>query len=175
MSRQPVNEVISYLHLGGVDVYNDNEFFKTHQVDLIINCTREFETPPARRCILTVQFCVSDIRSMEKTKRERDASIVLDTLPALVDLIHAHVSMGKHVLVHCQHDLQRSPTVVVAYIRRYRSDLYKPIEPEKQWTHQSYLDKSIQVVRQGRPIFGSYISFGRVLQDYDKKLYAAGQ
>jgi len=83
--------------------------------------------------------------------------------------------MGKHILVHCQHGLQRSPTVVVAYIRRHRSDLYKPIEPEKQWTPQSCLEKSIQVVRQGRPIFGSYISFGRVLQDYDKKLYAAGQ
>lgn len=90
-----MNEIIPYLHLGGVDVYNDNEFFKTHQVDLIINCTREFETPPARRCILTVQFGVLDIGSMEKTKHERDASIMLDTLPALVDLIHAHVKHGQ--------------------------------------------------------------------------------
>ena len=86
---------------------------------------------------------------------------MLDALPTLADLIHSYVSRSKHVLVHCQHGLQGSATVVVAYIRRHRRDMYMPQMISNHWTEQDYLDQSIEFVEQKRLIFSVHLHLGK--------------
>ncbi|KAL3130385.1 Dual specificity protein phosphatase 14 [Trebouxia sp. C0009 RCD-2024] len=183
--RDPVNQILPYLHLGSVDVYENDEFFNKHLVELIINCYKNHETPLARRSTLTVLFKVEDINDLPPERRATDSAKMSDLLPALLELMHTHVSKGQHVLVHCKHGAQRSATIVVAYVRTYRKDLYSAIKPAElawQWTHQDLLNRSIQVVYQQRKIFDTYIrksdgkectyvSFEEALKKLDKQLY----
>ena len=178
MERDAVNTICPFLHLGAYKVYSDTAFFGTTQVELIINVTKEeeFTTPYkiAAEIPLTVRLSVLD--------KSTEADKMLEAMPALADLIHFYVSNSKHVLVHCQHGLQRSVSVVVAYIRKHRRDLWMPQEITRQWTRQDYLDKSIEFIKQARPdIFGGstpgkeYMNFRRAMSTFDSQLYRAGQ
>ena len=187
---KPVHGVLPYLYLGSIRVYKEDDFFEKNKIDLIVNCThpmegrtekKDLQTPPERSGILTVRFAIKDIGSVPKEDREPYKVILSETVPELVDLIHAHVVRKSKVLVHCEHGFQRSAAVVVAYVRRYCKDLYLPIQPSTEWTAQDYLDRSIEFVMQQRPIFcthdpakDSYMSFESVLKAYDKDLYKVG-
>ena len=177
--RDPVNQILPFLHLGSYKLYEDANavFFAKQQVDLLINVTKEEEFPTPYKFVaqtpLTVRLSVLD--------KNTEADKMLDALPGLADLIHCYVSNSKHVLVHCQHGLQRSATIVVAYVRKHRRDLYSGQEVTRQWTKQDYMDKSIEYVRQARPdIFGGskpgkeYMNFKSALTRFDTELYEAG-
>ena len=179
MSRPAVNGIVPFLHLGAISLYKDPgaEFFARQNVDLIINVTKEkdFQTPynVMQETPVTVRLSVLD--------KNTEADKMLDALPALADLVHSYVSRSKHVLVHCQHGLQLSFTVVVAYIRKYRRDMYTSQVITNHWTRQDYLDKSIEFVKQKRPdTFGGsqpgkeYMNFKRALKTFDRTLYEAG-
>ncbi len=76
----------------------------------VVNCTRDL--PMVRHA--GMRIAVDDNGSPEAMYDLRRA------LPEAVANIHAHVSRGVPVVVHCLAGRQRSPAVVAAYLMKHR-------------------------------------------------------
>ncbi len=69
----------------------------------------------------------------------------------VLDKIHAYVSSGQHVLVHCQEGRSRSPSVVAGYLIKY----------------QRMTDTAaLELIRQKRPYADPHGGFLAQLEDY---------
>ena len=49
-----------------------------------------------------------------------DAEFLATRLPAIVEIVHAHVESGAVVYLHCNAGMNRAPTAAIAYVHRRR-------------------------------------------------------
>jgi hypothetical protein len=112
------------------------------EYDVIINCTK---SEPFPDCINTlfIRIPIDDIPSeSELFIKEIIKTRVLHT-------IDYYVNARRKVLVHCQAGMSRSPTLVVCYLKKFRSDISDPVA----------------YVREKRPIVFAYgMNFRQVIK-----------
>jgi hypothetical protein len=107
-SYRECEELVSDLTIRGKDVFVIN---CTVQLPMIFpsNCDRE------RECEYGVRIAVED------DGEKKSMNIMYDSLMEIVanyNLIQAELEKGRHVIVHCFAGIQRSPTVVAAYLMK---------------------------------------------------------
>jgi predicted protein tyrosine phosphatase len=107
------NEIIPNLWLGSRLAPINQDLIHDKNIKLIINCTKDIEyyTDPN---IQTVRLAINDSNT-EESNRILGESI--DNLTFLIDL-YLQNNMG--VLVHCYAGVQRSATVVLCYLIKYK-------------------------------------------------------
>lgn len=108
------NQILPNLYLGNLQGSQDEDFFKTHGIDAVVNCTLAepfhpyFTHRPKHRCN------VEDSRTPENIEAFRQK------LYPTVAFIENQIANGKTVYVHCYWGLMRSATVVAAYLIKSR-------------------------------------------------------
>ena len=104
---QIMHDILPNLYLSGFHGvprdFADGNFF-------VVNCTKDLPMLSERG----IRVAVNDDGNMESMD---DMYRAMLTIP---DVIHAEMSQGIPVVVHCLAGQQRSPAIVCAYLMRYR-------------------------------------------------------
>lgn len=107
----PADEIIPRLWLGSRHAL-DPEFIKKQNINIIINMTPHVPLLD-NKDVMSYRFPMLDKHS-DTLRFYRHMPIILNLINRL------HVS-GKNILVHCQEGIQRAPTVVVCYLKKYKN------------------------------------------------------
>ena len=103
------NEIIPNLWLGNFQDSHSEPWI--NNIDIIINCTKEL--PFCNQNSKNVRIPIDD--NLEPTEIDN----MYKCLDMITDFINIQLLKGKKILVHCFAGVQRSATVIVAYLVRY--------------------------------------------------------
>lgn len=101
----PARQIVHGLWIGSKGDAGSAARARRRNIGLVVNCTRDI---PAELPVPTYRVAVDDWPG--------DADAMLGHLPAAVLVIDDALQRGQGVLVHCFAGIQRSATVVAAYL-----------------------------------------------------------
>lgn len=102
----PAKKIIENLWIGSQGDSEDAAFMKKHDIQLIVNCSRDI--PFSFKKIKGYRVPVHDSKSETET--------ILSHWPATSVAIDEVLRRGHGVLVHCRAGMQRSAATVAAYL-----------------------------------------------------------
>jgi len=110
------NEVIPNLWVGNSKASSDSEIMK--DIDVVLNCTDSlpfnYEELKNHRLSISSNMDTTDIKNIESY------------LEMSADLINSYLNDKKNILVHCDNGCQRSCSIILAFLIKYKDlDLYK--------------------------------------------------
>lgn len=138
------NEIIKGVWVGDMNAALDKKFLKKNKIGAVINCTRDVPTPFKGIEYLRLK--------MNDSLQQEDVVRMIHFLPYAVKFLE--MNRHKNVLVHCHAGMQRSATIVTAYI----ANKYKVS-----------VDDAINIVLKKRPVafhHGKHLNFARALNYY---------
>jgi len=108
------NEIIPNLWLGSRNAPIERENLRKHNIKLIINCTKDINYPidPDTKVI---RIPINDINSYESN------TILSEKIDLILFIINTYLKNKYGVLVHCYAGIQRSATVVLCYLMKYKN------------------------------------------------------
>lgn len=139
MSYFPAKEIVPGLWIGSEKDAMTPEMTRDK---FVVNCTPDSSLKPGNA------FGYEQIRINDHPTEHQK---LLDALPVIVREIDEHMSLGKQVLVHCRAGMQRSASVVAAYLMFKRGytwpEAKKYIQSRKTETFRPYptFDKTLKV------------------------------
>ena len=107
------NEIISNLWLGNRNSPLEKENLKKCNIKLIINCTKDI-VYMVDQDIQVIRLPIHDENSEESNQ------ILKQKINDLLYLIDVYLNTNLGVLVHCYAGVQRSATVVLCYLIKYK-------------------------------------------------------
>jgi len=103
------HEIINNLWIGNRFSSWDERFIKENNIKLIINCSRHLKFIDIEG-IKKIRIDVEDDGSLRTNK------IIYKKLDSIIHKMNKYLSNNKGVLVHCSAGMQRSATIVTAYL-----------------------------------------------------------
>ncbi len=122
------NEIIPNLWLGSRNAPLERDNIRKQNIKLIINCTKDINYP-VDYDIHTVRLPIHDADIPESN------FILGEMIDELTFLINLYLKNGYGVLVHCYAGVQRSATVVLCYLVKYKQmnvEMAKAIMKDKR-------------------------------------------
>jgi protein-tyrosine phosphatase len=111
------NKILNRLYLGNRHAAKDKEFFKTHKIKAVLNCTSDIHNH--FKDDHTIEYMRIPV---EDNLRESDFNKMTQFLPIMAEFIHKHVDLQKNnILLHCHAGRQRSAAGVVAYLMKHHN------------------------------------------------------
>ncbi len=147
----PAKQILPNVWIGSVKDASDANFIKKHDIRLIINATAN-EPIRYTRDVNTYRVPIDDSPS--------DADKLTRYLPITSLLINDMVRYNKNVLVHCYAGMNRSATVVAAYLMFSRG-----------WP----ASKAMAYIKQRKPETFTPMNFCPALKAWEARLRAAGK
>jgi protein-tyrosine phosphatase len=119
MSLASANEIIPGLWLGNEESSQSEDFLKKTNIKAIVNATKHIPD--------TYQIDIDYYRvpvndpgpSFYMDLDQEDNALMLKHLPYVLPFIKRHLDRDESVLVHCHAGIQRSATIVLAYLITY--------------------------------------------------------
>lgn len=147
------SEIISGIWVGNEKSSQCKEFFETHDIQAVVNCTPDV---PNKFCDMNVEYMrltLGDSRDPDDLKRMQEY------LKYAVYFVEKNKDLeSKNVLVHCHQGIQRSATVVAAYLMTNKGMSY---------------DEVVNFIphRRKQAFYGGeYKTFEKELKNFEKKL-----
>ena len=140
------NEIVPNLWLGNFQDAHSEPWI--NQFDIIINCTKE------------LPFCNNNCKQIRIPIDDNLETIEVNNMYKCLDMItefiHIQLLKGKKIFVHCFAGVQRSASVIVAYLLRYSG---------------LSLDECVKCVLSKRPIvFQPMCNFRPALDKFNESL-----
>ena len=107
------NEIISNLWLGCRNSPLERENLRKNNIKLIINCSKDLDYP-VDSDIQTIRLAINDANTEESN------SILTEQMEELTNIMDVYLNNNLGVLVHCYAGMQRSATVVICYLIKYK-------------------------------------------------------
>ena len=107
------NEIIANLWLGSRLAPVNQDFIHDKNIKLIINCTKDIDYYVDSN-VQTVRLAINDSNTEESNR------ILGESIDNLTFLIDVYLQNNMGVLVHCYAGVQRSATVVLCYLIKYK-------------------------------------------------------
>jgi protein-tyrosine phosphatase len=143
------NQIIPNLWLGNRNSPTEYANLKKNNIKLIINCTKDLNYWVPRD-IHTVRLAINDANTEESNR------ILGEKMTELTFLMELYLKNNMGVLVHCWAGMQRSATVVICYLLKYKR--YK-------------LDEAKQIMKKERSIvFLPFPTFDDFINSYSKNV-----
>lgn len=170
------SEIIPGIWIGSETSSQDWEFINTHNIGAILNITPDIPNRFISNAIPEEFNSDSedhdpeeeyeDVNHIEYLRANIDDSLQDDDiqlmslyLPHLVSFVHMqHYLKERNVLIHCHAGIQRSPTVVAAYLMKYYNKTYN------EATKFIYSKRSIAFND------GFSVNFKKSLKEYEQSL-----
>lgn len=113
MKKANVTEIIPNLWLGDYNSALHTNFLKRNNIHLVVNCTTHINSlTNADTLALTLPILDQPITNLE----QKDAKIWKDNIQNIVNIIHMFLDDNIGVLIHCHRGVQRSASVLAAYL-----------------------------------------------------------
>lgn len=106
------NIIIPGLWLGNIEAAKNKKFMINNNIKLIINCSNDIPNF-FNNSIQTIRIPVDD------SLMEKDFVIMSKYIPSIIEIIYDNLYRGNNVLVHCYAGMQRSASVVCAFLMYY--------------------------------------------------------
>ena len=147
--------ILPNLYLGDIDDAASKWTITSLNIDLIVNCTNHekqyFKTVRDPKRIHYYRIPINDDCKDKTMKR------MITLLPDAVAKIRESLNQNLNVLIHCYRGVQRSATIVTAYLMKY---------------NDMTMQQAVAFVKEKRPIaFTPEINFESSLESYQKSLY----
>ena len=143
-----VCEILPNLWLGNIKIASTSAFYINHNINCVINCSKDIEFFD-KKCN-NIRISVND----DLKKKEIDNLLLY--LDKSSDLIYEQLINNNCILVHCYAGIQRSASVILAYLIKYANvSLYEGV--------QLIQSKRFQAFTPG-------INFLNTLQKYEKSI-----
>ena len=111
--RNHIDKVIDHLYIGNIYTALNEDILKEHNIQAVVNCTTDI---PFLEC----DFIKDGYRcALEDDKSEEQMENMLDLFDHILDIIKTHIDNNENVFVHCRAGVQRSASIVVAYLMKY--------------------------------------------------------
>jgi protein-tyrosine phosphatase len=110
---QYANEIIPNLWLGCRNSPLERENLRKNNIKLIINCSKDLDYP-VDSDIQTIRLAINDANTEESN------SIINDNIDTITYIMDTYLNNNIGVLVHCFAGMQRSATVVICYLIKYK-------------------------------------------------------
>lgn len=129
MSRYThADEILYNLWLGNKCAALDPEFIKNHQINVVFNCSNTIPFIDVHLKNIKKKLIKQEYRlPVSDNSQPSQINKMYDILPKAVQCLDNELSAGNRILVHCYAGIQRSLTLVTAYI------LYKTVD---SWTEE---------------------------------------
>lgn len=122
------NEIIPNLWLGNRNSPKETDNLIKNNIKLIINCSKDIDYESSVN-IEVIRLSIHDVNSEESNQ------ILGDNIEYLTYLINIYLNNNCGVLIHCYAGVQRSATVVLCYLLKYKNmslDMAKTIMKQKR-------------------------------------------
>jgi protein-tyrosine phosphatase len=146
---QPANEILPGLWLGNFNAAKDETFFRTNQIQVVFNCTKDL--PFTNNAPIKYRVPVDDNLEEEEIRNLAlwSAEIALK--------IAKHYQNGDRILIHCMAGMQRSAASMAIFLIAY-----------KRWR----TDQVIEFIRSKRQIaFFPQANFLKSIQYFEQRFY----
>ena len=113
-NRNHIDRVISNLYIGNVYTALNNQILDDNNINAIMNCSKD------------IPFIFNDnIKqkyrlSIEDDETDESMKIMTKNINLCVDFIRECILNNLNVFVHCRAGVQRSASIVIAYLMKYR-------------------------------------------------------
>ena len=108
-----VCEILPNLWLGNMKIAQTSSFFIEHDINCVINCSKDI--PFYNDKCKNVRISVHD--NLER----QEIAKLYEYFDSSADFIHEQLSNNRNILVHCYAGIQRSASIILAYLIKYSS------------------------------------------------------
>lgn len=114
--------IIDRLWIGGEGAANSSQFFEKEDIKACINCTPSILNNFSSYGVEYLRIPVND------TNDKEDIELMKQMLDLAIEWLYIHhQKFGFNVLVHCHQGINRSATVVAAYLMKYYNMKYRDV------------------------------------------------
>jgi protein-tyrosine phosphatase len=106
-------EIISGLWCGDVELMNSKKFLTENDINVLLNCTIEYESPDHNDMI------VKRLPFSEQLKKQSDFKILNDSLDNILTFIYNSLMNDKNILICCYDGLNVSALIIGLFIKKY--------------------------------------------------------
>lgn len=145
------NKITNNIWLGNYIDSSNETFIRNNNIRVIVNCSKN------------LPFYMDDAEvpfryriPVDDDRAHNSIELMYLYLPKIVQIMKYHISRGENIYVHCHAGMQRSATVIAAYLmNQYGLDMYEAMSHIKKY-------RSIA--------FTPFINFERSLEQYGSDL-----
>jgi protein-tyrosine phosphatase len=148
-----MSKITTGLFIGNRSNALHSEFFRKNNIDYVLNCTSDVPFINLPNAHITFRRF-----SVEDHGRYEDITTMTENLPFLVKELETAYKKGKNILIHCHAGVQRSATVMTAFL---------------MYTNNFNLETATNMLLKYHPIafsFGKQNNFKESLINFEKYL-----